>query len=141
ALAAAPKPAVGMLREKLSSIPKVDPQQLARLLEELDDDRFAARKQATAELERLGREAEPALRKKQTGSSVEARQRIESILTKLEQRAVSGNSLRLLRGLEALEKFGTPEARQVLVKLAAGPGDAWLTLEAKASLKRLAKPE
>jgi hypothetical protein len=43
-----------------------------------------------------------------------------------------------LRGLEALEGIGTPEARQALEKLAAGPADAWLTQEAKASQRRLA---
>jgi hypothetical protein len=138
ALAAAPEPAVALLRDKLSSTPQADLQQLARLLEELDDDRFAVRKRATAVLEQLGREAEPALRKKLTGrSSVEARQRIEAIVTKLERCPVSGNSLRLLRALEALEVIATPEARQALEKLADGPADAWLTLEAKASLARL----
>ena len=70
---------------------------------------------------------------------METRRRIAAILTKL-QRAVPGSSLRLLRGLEALEGIGTPEARRALEKLAAGPADAWLTQQAKASLARLAKP-
>jgi hypothetical protein len=140
ALAAAPKPAVALLRDKLSAMPQVDPQRLVRLLEELDDDRFAVRERATAELERLGCEAEPALHKKLAERpSMETRRRIAAILTKL-QRAVPGSSLRLLRGLEALEGIGTPEARRALEKLAAGPADAWLTQQAKASLARLAKP-
>jgi RNA polymerase sigma factor (sigma-70 family) len=140
ALAASPKPAVALLRDKLSSMAQADPQKLAQLLEALDDDRFAVRKQAVGALERLGCEAEPALRKKLTERpSVEARQRIEAILTKLEQPIVSGNSLRQLRGLEALERIGTPEARQALEKLADGPGHTWLTLEAKKSLARLVK--
>ena len=138
-LAAAPEPAVALLRDRLSSSPQADPQRLARLLEELDDQRFAVRKRATEELERLGCEAEPALRKKLAERpSAEALRRITAILTNLEQR-VSGNSLRLLRGLEALEGIGTPEARQALEKLATGPADAWLTQEATASLARLSR--
>jgi hypothetical protein len=141
ALAAAPEQAVALLRDKVSSAPQADPQQLARLLKELDDDRFDVRERATEELERLGCEAEPALRKKLAERpSAEARRRIAAILETLEQGALSGNSLRLLRGLEALEGIGTQEARQALEKLAAGPADAWLTQQAKASLARLAKP-
>jgi RNA polymerase sigma factor (sigma-70 family) len=141
AMAAAPQPAVALLRDKLSSTPQADPRRLARLVEELDDDDFGVRMRAMEELGRLGCEAEPALHKKLAEQpSAEARRRIGAILTKLEQRATSGNSLRLLRGLEALEAIGTPEARQALEKLAAGPADTWLTLEAKASLARFAKP-
>jgi RNA polymerase sigma factor (sigma-70 family) len=137
ALVAAPEPAVALLRGKLWS---TDPQRLTRLMQELDDESFDVRERATEELERLGYEAEPALHKKLAERpSAEARRRIAEILTRLEQRAVSGSSLRLLRGLEALEAIGTPEARQALEKLAAGPADAWLTQEAKASLARLAK--
>jgi hypothetical protein len=142
ALVAAPEPAVALLRDKLLlSVSQADPHRLARLMEELDDESFDARERATEELERLGYEAEPALCKKLAARpSAESRRRIVAILTKLEQRAVSGYSLRLLRGLEALDGIGTPEARQALEKLAAGPADAWLTQQAKASLARLTKP-
>jgi RNA polymerase sigma factor (sigma-70 family) len=141
ALVAAAEPAVALLRDKLSQAPQADSQRLARLLEELDDDRSDVRDRATEELERLGWEAALALHKKLAERpSAEARRRIAAILTKLEQRAVSGDSLRLLRGIEALEAIRTPEARQTLEKLAAGPADAWLTQEAKASLARLARP-
>jgi RNA polymerase sigma factor (sigma-70 family) len=140
ALAAGSEPAVALLQDKLSSTPQADPRRLARLVEELDDDLVAVRERAEEELERLGCEAEPALHKKLAERpSAEARRRITATLTKLEQGPVSGNSLRLLRGLEALEGIGTPEARQVLEKLAAGPADTWLTQEAKASLARVAK--
>src|SRR5262249_50316922 len=121
ALAAAPEAAVALLRDKLSATPQADPQRLARLLEEVDGDPFAVRERATAELERVGLEAEPALHKKLADRpSAEARQRIETVLTKLEQRAVSGHSLQLIRGLEALEGIGTAESRQALEKLAGG---------------------
>jgi hypothetical protein len=47
--------------------------------------------------------------------------------------------LREVRAVEALEYVGTPEALQVLRKLAAGAADARITSEAKGSLERLTK--
>jgi hypothetical protein len=50
----------------------------------------------------------------------------------------SGEELRGVRAVEALEHIGTAEAREVLQTLADG-APARLTREAKASLERLAK--
>ena len=50
---------------------------------------------------------------------------------------MSPKQLLTLRGLEVLEHIATPEAKQVLQKLAAGAPDARLTREAKAALQRL----
>ena len=47
--------------------------------------------------------------------------------------------LRMLRALEALERIGTPEARQLLHQLGQGAPEAWLTREAKAGLQRLTR--
>jgi hypothetical protein len=44
----------------------------------------------------------------------------------------------MLRALEALEKADTPQARQLLQKLADGASEAGMTREAKAALERLA---
>ena len=41
--------------------------------------------------------------------------------------------------VEALERIGTPEARQLLAELAAGSPSATLTREAVSSLRRLAR--
>ena len=63
--------------------------------------------------------------------------RIEELLKKIEDGAVSGERLREVRALEVLEGLGTPEARKLLEELAKGAADAALTQEAKASLERL----
>ena len=70
--------------------------------------------------------------------SPEARQRIRTILKNAESWRSPGR-LRQLRALEVLEKIGTPPARQVLQKLAAGASAARLTREAAMAVSRLGK--
>jgi hypothetical protein len=47
--------------------------------------------------------------------------------------------LRGLRAIAVLEQIGTPEAKQLLLNLAAGAPEARLTREAKAALGRLVR--
>jgi hypothetical protein len=85
----------------------------------------------------LGEQARPALEKALVGeASLEVRQRVERLLQKLAGKP-SGDRLRELRAVEALELAGGPEARQGLETLAGGPPDARLTREARAALQRL----
>jgi WD40 repeat protein len=138
-LIAAPKQSVPFLQRRLTPMLSVEPQQLARWIAELDDNRFATRKEATAKLERLGELAGPALKQAlKSPPSAEARKRVEVLLQKLAVRDTSPEFLRQLRGIEVLEQIGSPAARKVLQALAAGAQDAWLTWEAKASLQRSA---
>ena len=115
---------------------------LARLIADLDSDAFATRQNAMTELEKLSERALPAYRKALEGKpSLESRRRLDDLQDKA-QRAwwgVSGERLRSLRAVEALELAGTPEARQVLETLAAGAEGARLTEEAKAARERLAR--
>src|SRR5262249_20828362 len=62
-VAAAPTQAVPFLGEALPPAAPADDKRLARLIADLDDDEFATRERAAAELERLGEAALPALRK------------------------------------------------------------------------------
>jgi RNA polymerase sigma factor (sigma-70 family) len=140
-LAAAPDAAVPLLRRRLRPAPVVDEGHLARLMTDLESDSFANRQKALAELEKLGDQALPAYRKTLEGKPpLEMRRHLEHLLEKAGPAwwDVSGERLRALRAVEALELAGTKEAREVLKTLAAGAPGARLTEEAKAALIRLA---
>ncbi len=137
-LAAAPAEALPFLRVHLRPASAADPQQVRRLLNDLDRNEFSERDRAAKELENLGELAEPALREAlRPGVSLELRRRIERLLTNIHDRLPRPEQLRALRALQVLEVTGTAEARQDLQTLAAGAPEARLTQEAKASLDRL----
>jgi WD40 repeat protein len=139
-LVAVPEQAVLLLRAHLRSVPAFDPQHLAQYLADLDSPRFARRQQATKALEQLGERVELELRKVlDEHPSLEVRQRVENLLSKLTSLTLSPEQLQSLRALSVLERIGTPAARQVLQMLAAGPAGSRLTREAVGSLDRLKK--
>jgi RNA polymerase sigma factor (sigma-70 family) len=140
-LVQSPEDGVALLAKHLRPVPTATPERLARLIADLDSDRFPVREKATRDLEELGEGAEAALRKVQTGrSSAEVRRRVGQLLARLED----GNpeQLRTLRALEVLTRIGTPRARQALRALADGAPGAWQTRQARAALerRRSAKP-
>src|SRR5262249_24099683 len=64
--------------------PSRDPEQVAKLLGELNDNAFATRENARRELEKLGNDAKPFLRAALKGNvALEMRRRIEALLDKL----------------------------------------------------------
>jgi hypothetical protein len=139
-LVAFPKEAVSFLKMRISPVPgKISTQQdIARLIAELDDDRFAAREQATRTLREMGAESQPALQQALTRKpSQEARRRLEQILEDMRGSVLSHRDLRPGRAVEVLERIGTTDARDVLSSLASGKPGAILTLEAKEALQRL----
>jgi hypothetical protein len=116
----------------------VKDEQLTRLLVDLDSERFETRERATLELQRLGEQAEPALRKALADKpSLEVSRRLQALLDHLESRTLSTEQLHALRAVEVLEQVGTAEARTVLRSVAAGAPADRLTREAKAALQRL----
>ena len=128
-LAAAPKDAVGYLRERLRPVPP-DVDRLKRLIAELDDDSFERRDAASAELRQMGRSAEPILRAaRDRRGAAELRLRIDPWL--------SANKFRTTTALQILERIGNEESRRALAELAEEKGDAWLAQEAKATLDRM----
>jgi len=139
-LAASPSWAVPFMRKRLRPIAAVDEKKLARTIADLDSDEYTVRQKASLELEKLGEQALPAYHKSLEGKpSLEMRRRLEDLQAKARAARwiMSGERLRSLRAIEALELAGTKEAREVLATLAAGGGGARLTEEAKAALKRL----
>jgi RNA polymerase sigma factor (sigma-70 family) len=143
-LAAAPALSVPLLRQRVRPAPVVDEKRLTGLIADLDSDDFAIRQKAVAELEKLGDQPLAAYRKVLEGKpSVETRCRIEELMEKAGPVwwDVSGERLRSLRAVEALELAGTKEARDLLKALADGGPGARLTEQAKAALERLARQE
>jgi RNA polymerase sigma factor (sigma-70 family) len=138
-LSAAPEQSVPFLKGRLRPVTADDVRQLVRRIGDLDSDQFAVRQAAEEELMKKGAAGvEPALRQALAGNPTpETRRRMEKIIEALERRPVSGELLRGLRALEALEYAGTPEARRVLEALSQGTAEARLTQEAKACLERL----
>src|SRR5205807_5936879 len=61
------------------------------------------------------------------------------LLDKIQKAVLSSHQLRGVRVIEVLESIGTPEARQVLERMAGGTPNALLTQEATAALRRLRK--
>ncbi len=139
-LAASPKAAVKFLGDHLRPIPAADPKRLAQLLTDLDDNSFDVRDQARKNLAELAEAAEAALAKEAAAPrSAETKRTVKDLLDRIkaERRTPSAERLQALRAVEALEAAGTPEAREVLRRLAGGGAGIWLTQEAKASLQRL----
>src|SRR5439155_2651592 len=86
-LAAAPAVAAPFLAKKVRPAggKPVDAREMARLVAELDDDRFAVREKAARELEALGKAAVPALRTALAGEpTAEVRRRVRPMLERLE---------------------------------------------------------
>jgi hypothetical protein len=145
ALADTPRTAVPLLREKLKMVAALegfddDPQSIARLIDQLDDKDFKLREGATRDLKKLGKRAEPALRKALDAKpGVEVQQRIEKLLGELTQPNLSVERLQAGRALETLELIGGAEARRTLQALAADARNPWLRTEIKGALARLGK--
>jgi hypothetical protein len=139
ALAAAPGDAVPFLAERLSPTEPADPRRVARLVGQLDDDRFEAREQAAKELERLERLAEPALRRAlDESASPEVRRRVRQLLERVEEPCRDPGRLRSLRALGVLGRAQDGAATRLLESLAGGAPQAWFTRQSRAALERLA---
>jgi hypothetical protein len=139
-LSNAPDQAVPLIQQGVRAAALPDSKRLARLLADLESDRFEVRRQAESELAGLGELAEPALRKALAGDPpLDLRKRLERLLDNLSGQVHLAGQIREVRAVELLELIGSPAARQVLGALAGGVQSARLTYEAKSALRRLAK--
>ena len=93
----------------------------------LDDNSFRAREAAEADLVRLGRLAEPAVRAALgRAASAEQRGRLEILAARFDK-GLSPDELRLHRAVQALTWSRDPEARTLLTQWASGMAGAPLT--------------
>src|SRR5262249_16134240 len=137
-LCACPEQSLPYLQEKLRPAQPADAKRIARLIADLDDQRFETRTKASDELAQLGEPAEQALKKVLADKpSLELRQRGEALLQQLATSHLE--RARELRAIEVLDHISTAAARQLLQKLAGGAAEARLTQDAKAALERMAK--
>jgi WD40 repeat protein len=137
-LAAGGDAALAYLGEHLRPVTVPDSRRVARLLTELNDNRFVVRDRATRELEELRDAIEPDLRQALGGrGTLEYCRRVQRLLGRLEP--TTPERLREDRALAALERMEPRLARPLLERLARGAGDSWLTRGAKAAQARLDK--
>ena len=131
--------AIAILRERLKPIQAADEAIVRALVAKLDAPVFADREAADKELGTLGDSAVPALRPAlKAGLSTEQAQRVERLLAALKRAAPpSGRAMWELRGVQVLERIGSPEAKALLKELAGGVDGARLTIAAKEALGRL----
>jgi WD40 repeat protein len=135
-----PHQAVDLVRSQLKPAAAVDAKRIARLVADLENDRFEVRMRATQLLEKLGEVSESELRKRLADNPpLEVRQRVEQLLGKLMGPVTDPDRLRAQRGVEILEHIGTPAAKIALEALAKGAPEARLTQEAKEALARLGR--
>jgi hypothetical protein len=139
-LLAAGDEGVAFLTHRLQPLQAPDSEKLARWIADLDSEEFAVRERATRELSKAAETARPALIRARSGSPpLERRRRLDLLLEAIDNPVPSGEGLRGLRAITALEYLGTPAARRLLQRLSEGAPEARLTREARAALRRLAK--
>jgi RNA polymerase sigma factor (sigma-70 family) len=138
ALAASAKQAAPFLRKQLPPVSEEDQRQIDELIADLGSKDSDARKKAETELSKtaqLARRAmERALEKK---PSIEVCERLNGLVQAVDEGRLSAEDIRLVRVLQAIEGSGAPEATDILREWAKGASGAWLTEEARASLKRV----
>jgi WD40 repeat protein len=134
-----PKSTVAFLRQRLSRASAEEMAPVKRWVADLNSEQFSLREKASAELLKLGDFAVPILDKVLgENPTLEVRRRAEALLDKLEKQPPSPARLQQQRALETLELLETAEARELLITLAGGAPEAWLTQQAKAACRRAA---
>jgi hypothetical protein len=135
AMVSAPQQVLPFVRPYLEPMPAPEPDELARLIADLDNDRFAVRDKAARDLEKLGPLARSALEKALAGkTTLELRRRLEAALRSVEEFSAR-KEWRDVRLIEVLEYIGTTESAQVLETLSREAPDT-IGLIARAALER-----
>jgi RNA polymerase sigma factor (sigma-70 family) len=135
---AAPADTVKMFAAKTQPVAALDPKRMQRLLADLDSEEFAVREAATKALDGLDQQARPYLEATlKSAISIEFRTRVQRILQRQQEAALTPEELRQTRAVMVLELIGDGAAKSLLQRWAGGPAGALLTGEASQALKRL----
>jgi WD40 repeat protein len=134
---APPAKTLTFLNERLRPASELDGKRVRKLTDDLDSEAFAVRQRAFQELEKLGEDVVPALRRVlDRKPTLEVRKRLEDLLSRA-RTLHAGDMLRGVCAVEVMERINSAEARQALARLAKGAPEARLTREANAALDRL----
>ncbi|HKB38761.1 MAG TPA: hypothetical protein VKD72_20125, partial [Gemmataceae bacterium] len=113
-LAGDPERSVPFLRQRLLYPPE-EARRIARLIAGLDDQSFRVRQSSSQQLARLGARAGPALLSaRKDRPTLEMARRIDELLKQLPPGDIPSLELLHERAIEALDRAGTPAARQVI---------------------------
>jgi hypothetical protein len=142
-LVAGHKESVPFIQKMLKTKPlEGDVKQIARWIEELDDEAFLVRENAHRALDKLGDAVIRHLQEARTkATSAEHRSRIDVILKArgVVEGELTNSQLRMIRASRILEWAGTPESLAALEALAKAPPDANVLPDIRAARERLAK--
>jgi hypothetical protein len=131
-LAAAGDKGIALLKSKVTTRQPPAADRMAKLIADLDSQRFGEREKAEADLRDMGPQAEPYLRKAlKANPSAEVTKRLEALLAALVARKLSPGEIRELRAVQALVWQGTATARELLAEWAKGDPAATLTRAAR----------
>jgi WD40 repeat protein len=133
-----PSVTVRMLSERLRPDEKPDPKEVKRLIERLGDPDYEIRQRAEKQLQRW-RELVVVELQNAVGerNELEVQERLQRLLNAIHAANIEPDRLRAIRAIEVLERIGTPEAKQVLTRMASGAGESMITKEAKWAVERL----
>ncbi|HEV3436747.1 MAG TPA: hypothetical protein VG122_05270, partial [Gemmata sp.] len=129
--------ALALLGGKIEPKKAPDETRIKQSIADLDSSEFATREKAEKGLQELSIFAESHLRKEiQKNPSPEARQRIETLLKRIDARQLTDAEKREVRAVQALEWMDAEAAQRLLTKWTTGDPNATLTKAAKNATSR-----
>ncbi len=138
ALMAHPDRAVACLSKRLLAGSPTTDEEVAKLIADLSDQKFATRDSAMRKLRQLGATVTPALRQALDRElDLETNRRVKDLLRSAEAGSYPPEVLRELRALQVLEGAATPAARDLLARLAGTARGSIKARAAQGALERL----
>lgn len=136
-LAFHPQTTLKAIGNLVKDVPDEPSKRIARLIGQLDHDRFKLREEAVKELAAYGMEAKTALEiSLKRPPSEDARLRMEGLMARLKGENTVPPFLREFRLIETFEHMGSKEAQNLLREMAKGSNESPVVREAAAVLKR-----